>query len=204
MLSATNCFNWISNLYGLEVKEAINKANNFFNESFIPNTTPFFLPYLTGERTPHNNPYLRGSFHMLSISTNIESMLYAVIEGISFGIKDGFEAVHSVSPKSENIYIIGGGSKSDFWVNLMASVLDRRILVGEDSDLGAALGVARLAMLATKKYTKSEVIKNMKTVKECFSSQKLSDQLHNRYKTWKEIVNANKSIAKTIMHEKYE
>ena len=204
MLSATNCFNWISHLYGFEVIEAMIKVKNFFNENFTPNVTPFFLPYLSGERTPHNNPYLRGSFHMLSTSTSMESMLYAVIEGISFGIKEGFEAVHSVSPNSENIYIIGGGSKSDFWVNFMASILNQRIIVGEDSDLGPALGVARLAMLATKKYKKSEVIKNMKTMRECFPTNKISDQLQNRYQVWKEIVSVNKPIAKAIMDKKYE
>jgi xylulokinase len=182
----------------------INKAKFFFNDNFTPNTTPFFLPYLSGERTPYNNPYLRGSFHMLSTSTTVESMIYAVIEGVSFGIKDGFDAVHSVSPKSENIYIIGGGSKSDFWVDLMASVLNQRIIVGEDSDLGPALGVARLAMLATKKYKKSEIIKNMKTVKECLPSNKLSDQLQNRYQVWKEIVSVNEPIAKNVMDKKYE
>ena len=204
MLSATNCLNWISHLYCLEVRDAINKARNFFNEKFIPNSTPFFLPYLSGERTPHNNPYLRGSFHMLSTSTSIDSMIYAVIEGISFGIKDGFESVHSVSTKSENIYLVGGGSKSNFWADLIASVLNQRIIVGEDSDFGPALGAARLAMLATKKYEKLEVIKNMKTIRECFPSNKLSDHLQNRYQVWKEIVSVNKSIAKKIMDEKYE
>ena len=162
------------------------------------------MPYLSGERTPHNNSYLRGSFHSLSTTTSLESMIYAVIEGISFGIKDGFEAIHSVSPKSENIYLIGGGSKSDFWADLIASILNQRIIVAEDSNLGPALGVARLAMLATKKYKISDVVNNVKTVRECFPSNKLSNQLQNRYHVWKEIVNVNKPIAKNIMNVKYE
>ena len=199
MLSATNCLNWICNLCGLNLGDAINKARNFFNNNFTLNSTPFFLPYLSGERTPHNNPYLRGSFHKLSTSTCIDSMIYAVMEGISFGIKDGFESVHSVSPKSKSIYLVGGGSKSDFWADLMALILDQKIEVGEDSDLGPALGVARLAMLATQKYKKSEVIKKIKTVRECFPSNKLSDQLQNRYNVWKEIVSVNASISKKIM-----
>ena len=109
MLSATNCLDWICHLHGRETISAINSAKKYFNDSFVPSSAPFFLPYLSGERTPHNNPYLRGSFHSLSTTTSLESMIYAVIEGISFGIKDGFEAIHSVSPKSENIYLIGGG-----------------------------------------------------------------------------------------------
>ena len=128
---------------------------------------------------------------MLDTSTRLDSIIYAVIEGICFGIKDGYEAVHLVSDKSKDIYLIGGGSKSDFWGDMISFTLNQNILVGKDSDQGAALGVARLAMLATKEYKKSEVVKNMKTVRECFPSKIKSDQLQERYKTWKKIVNSN-------------
>ena len=109
-----------------------------------------------------------------------------------------------VSNKSKDIYLIGGGSKSDFLGNMISFVLNKNILVGEDSEQGAALGVARLAMLATKEYKQSEVIKNIKIVRECFPSKIKSDQLQERYQTWKEIVNVNESIAKKIMEKKYE
>ena len=118
--------------------------------------------------------------------------------------KDGYEAVHLISNKSKDIYLIGGGSKNDFWGDMISFVLNKNILVGEDSEQGAALGVARLAMLATKEYKQSEVIKNMKIVRECFPSKIKSDQLQERYQTWKEIVNVNKPIAKDIMNVKYE
>ena len=92
-------------MHNLQVDEAINIAKVFFNENFMKKSIPFFLPYLSGERTPHNDPNIRGSFHMIDTSTDLESMIYAVIEGITFGIKDGFEAVHSVSKKNKDIYI---------------------------------------------------------------------------------------------------
>ena len=199
MLSATNCLNWICDIHGLKIPNAIEKAKKFASDNSISNSTPFFLPYLSGERTPHNNPYLRGSFHMLNTSTSLDSVIYSVIEGICFGIKDGYEAVHLVSQKSKDIYLIGGGSKSDFWGDMLSLVLNKNILIGEDSDQGAALGAARLAMLATKEYKQSEVVKNMKTIRESFPSKIKSDQLQERYKTWKEIVNVNVSIAKKIM-----
>ena len=122
---------------------------------------------------------------MINTSTSLESMIYAVIEGISFGIKDGFEAVHSVSHKNKDIYLVGGGSKSDFWADLIASVLNHEIIIGEDSNLGPALGVARLAMLATNKYKNSDIILNMKILRTCNPSNKISDQLLDRYKRWK-------------------
>jgi hypothetical protein len=59
-------------------------------------------------------------------------------------------------------------------------------------------------MLATKKYKKSEIIKNIKTVRECFPSNKISDQLQNRYQVWKEIVSVNEPIAKNVMDKNYE
>ena len=201
MLSATNCIDWASKMFDLNIQDTMAKIENFSNENFKINSTPYFLPYLTGERTPYNNPYLRGSLHMLNTSTSIEAIMYSVIEGISFGIKDGFEAVHSVSPKSSEIYLVGGGSKSSFWANLITSTLNQPILIGQDAELGPALGVARLAMLATKDYKKEDVIKSMKILKKCNISEKLSARLHKRYENWKKIVNTNESIAKSLMKE---
>tara|TARA_B100001013_G_C24557715_1_gene421266 strand:- start:360 stop:983 length:624 start_codon:yes stop_codon:yes gene_type:complete len=204
MLSATNCVNWISKMHGLQVGEAISKGKIYFNNNFKQDSTPFFLPYLSGERTPYNDPFLRGSFHMINTLTSLESMIYAVIEGISFGIKDGFEAVHSVSHKDKDIYLVGGGSKSDFWADLIASVLNHEIIIGEDSNLGPALGVARLAMLATNEYKNSDIILNMKILRTCNPSNKISDQLLDRYKRWKVIADTNKSISKKIMKKNNE
>ena len=136
---------------------------------------------------------------MLNTSTSIEAILYSVIEGVSFGIKDGFEAVHAVSPKSDYTYLVGGGSKNDFWVNLITSSLNKTIIVGEDADLGPALGVARLAMLATNDYEKEDIIKSMPIKKEYNPSEKLSERLNKRYQIWKKIANINVSIANNLV-----
>ena len=199
MLSATNSLNWISSLYGIPVEETILKAKNYFENNFVSNSTPFFLPFLSGERTPHNNPYLRGSLHMLNTSTNLDSIFYSVIEGISFGIKDGYEAVHAVSQKSKKIYLVGGGSKSEFWADFMSSTLNDEIIVSEDSELGPALGVARLSMIATNEYKNSEIISNMKLIRKNKPSEDTSQILNERYNKWKLIVYAYKHISKNIM-----
>ena len=199
MLSATNCLDWVSAMFKLNIKQSMKKVKNFSNKKFNINSSPYFLPYLTGERTPYNNAYLRGSFHLLDTSTDQEALIYSVIEGISFGIRDGFEAVHSVSRKSKNIFLVGGGSKDSFWGNMISSLLKQSILIGEDSNLGPALGAARLAMLCTGNYKTQEVIKRMKIIQECSIDKDLSDKLETRYKVWKEIVIKNESIAKKIM-----
>jgi len=199
MLSATNCLNWISKMHNLQVGEAINIAKEFFTQNFTKKSIPFFLPYLSGERTPHNDSNIRGSLHMIDTSTDLESMIYAVIEGITFGIKDGFDAVHSVSNNNRDIYLVGGGSKSEFWSELISSALNEEIIVGQDSDLGPALGAARLAMLSTNKYKNEDVILNMKPLRKCCPSNKISEYLQDRYKKWKILADTSKSISRRMV-----
>ena len=97
------------------------------------------------------------------------------------------------------IYLVGGGSKNIFWGTLISSLLNQSVLIGEDSDLGPALGVARLAMLSTNEYQINEVIKRMKIIKECSIDNNISERLHKRYKNWKEIVKNNEPIARNLM-----
>jgi len=202
MLSATNCLDWVNKIFGLSIKDSMITIEEYSNNNFIINSTPYFLPYLTGERTPYNNSYLRGSIHKLDTSTSIEAIIYSVIEGISFGIKDGFEAVHSVSPKSSQTYLVGGGAKSNFWANFISSALNQPIIVGEDADLGPALGVARLAMLATKEFKKQDIIKSMTIKKEYKCTDKiLFERLYKRYQRWKNITETNEPIAKSLTKE---
>ena len=200
MLSATNCLDWVTSIFNLSIKDCMNKIENFSEKNFDINC-PYFLPYLSGERTPYNNAYLRGSFHMLSTSVTNEAILYSVMEGISFGIKDGFDAVNAVSAKSNETYLVGGGSNNIFWSNLIASLLNQPISIGEDSEFGPALGAARLAMLCTKEYNLTDVIKRMKIIRECKISKNLSERLNKRYKIWKEIVKTNEPIAKKLMEQ---
>tara|TARA_B100000029_G_scaffold153785_1_gene149027 strand:- start:5646 stop:7127 length:1482 start_codon:yes stop_codon:yes gene_type:complete len=199
MLSATNCIDWICKILNITIDSSIKKIEDYSKNKFNEHSTPYFLPYLTGERTPHNSAYLRGSFHLLDTSASHEAILYSVLEGISFGIKDGYESVHAISQKSDEIYLVGGGSKNFFWANLLSSLLNQDILIGENSNMGPALGVARLAMLATKEYEKKEVIKSMNIIKEIKKNDIMLDRLDKRYKKWKEIVNINLPIAKKLM-----
>ena len=80
----------------------------------------------------------------------------------------------------------------------MSSILCQKIIIGKSGDYIPALGVARLAMLATKKYKLSEVVYSMKSLRECLPSRVYSDQFEERYQSWKKIVNVNESISKKI------
>ena len=131
-------------------KRALTNIEKYYsNQSSIINSS-YFLPYLTGERTPHNNPFIRGSFHSIKTNTDKTDMQYAVIEGISFAILDGVKSILKVNENFDKIYVVGGGSKSSFWIQFLSSLLNRKLRICDQSEFGAALGVARLAIYADK------------------------------------------------------
>ena len=200
MLSATNCLNWIIKILNLDINTALNLIKKISNDNVSLLSAPYFLPYLSGERTPHNNPYIRGSFHMLNTITSKNALLYSVMEGVTFGIREGFEAVEKINPNTTETYIVGGGSKSDIWINMLSSSLNKSLIMGEDTNMGPSLGAARLAMLSTNNFNMKDVLKKMTIKKETVIDEKLSENLEKRFQIWKEIVIANESISKKLMN----
>ena len=147
MLSAASCLHWAARLLGaateseLEIKAAtLSDAER--------NRAPIFLPYLSGERTPHNSAKVRGSFHGLTHDTDSASLAYAVIEGVSFGLNDGLAALRAAGCDVQQLSLVGGGAKSAMWAQQLASVLGVQIVTHRGSAAGGALGAARLGWLA--------------------------------------------------------
>jgi len=108
----------------------------------------FFLPYLGGERTPHNDATVRGAFAELGHEVDRAALTQAVLEGVAFAYKDGLDALAAAGSEVEAITAVGGGARSTFWRHVLASVLERPIRVPAAGDIGAAFGAARLAMAA--------------------------------------------------------
>jgi xylulokinase len=113
-----------------------------------PSST-LFLPYLGGERTPHNDAVIRASFLNLDHSTDHIAMTRAVMEGVTYAVRDSFDALTSTGTKIERLLAVGGGSKSDYWVQAIATILGLPIELPVAGDFGGAFGAARLAMMAT-------------------------------------------------------
>jgi len=111
----------------------------------------FFLPYLTGERTPHFDPYARGVFFGISLKTELGHLVRAVIEGVSYGLKDSVEIMKEAGVKIENFYLSGGGAKSQFWAQLLSDLLDAK-LYRLKVDEGPSFGSALLAMVGTGRF----------------------------------------------------
>ena len=195
MLSASNCLDWICSITGASIDQALQNAEMFSIKKDNILNAPYFLPYMSGERTPHNDPHVRGSFHYLKTATNQAALQYAVVEGVSFGILDGVNSIKSVNKNFDDIFMVGGGSRSSFWLELLASIINHNLSVCEQSEFGAALGVARLAMFADNNISnKDTIIKKIK-VKESFNPDvDKIDILEKRYKAWRNIYSSNKDL----------
>ncbi|MBD1148034.1 xylulokinase [Pelagibacterales bacterium SAG-MED31] len=200
MLSASNCLDWVCSITNTSIQESLTNVERFYSEKSSISNAPFFLPYLSGERTPHNDPHIRGSFHSIKTTTDTTNMQYAVIEGVSFGILDGINSILKVNNNFKDIFMVGGGSRSSFWIELLASLLNRNLSVCDQSEYGAALGVARLAMYADKNIkNKSDIIKEIKISKDYMPNLEKMDVLMKRYLTWKELYSSNKQIASRLI-----
>ncbi len=110
----------------------------------------FFLPYLSGERTPHNDAGARGSFVGLSHQTDRASLARAVMEGVAFAFADCLEALKAAGTSVERATAVGGGSRSRTWLKIIASVLNMPIDVPAEGDFGGAFGAARLGLIAAE------------------------------------------------------
>ena len=146
ILSATDSLNWLSRITGRKQAELSGAAEAGFKG---PGET-IFLPYLSGERTPHNNAHARGSFVGLSQSTDAAQLAQAVMEGVAFAMRDCQRVLADAGTRIDRLLAVGGGSRSALWLKLLATNLDMEIALPEDGDFGGALGAARLGLCAAE------------------------------------------------------
>ncbi|MDC3177967.1 xylulokinase [Pelagibacteraceae bacterium] len=199
MLSASNCLDWICTITNTSIADTLNNVEQFYNDKNAIKNSSYFLPYLSGERTPHNDPHIRGSLHSIKTTTNVTDLQYAVIEGVSFGILDGINSILKVNNNFDKIFMVGGGSKSSFWIELLAALLNRKLSVCDQSEFGAALGVARLAMYQdTTIDNKENIISEIKISKTYEPNEDNIDLLLQRYSIWKDLYNSNNKIAQNL------
>lgn len=146
ILSATDSLNWLSRITGQKQAALAGAAEAQFKG---PGET-IFLPYLSGERTPHNNAAARGSFTGLSQSTDPAQLAQAVMEGVTFAMRDCQRVLSDAGTSINRLLAVGGGSRSALWLKMLATNLDMEIALPEDGDFGGALGAARLALCAAE------------------------------------------------------
>lgn len=145
MLSAASCLDFTASLTGYaDVAAMLADAEATGAKEGLP----YFLPYLTGERTPHNNPAAKGVFFGLSASCARVDLANATLEGVGLGLLDGIDALEATGLALGEITVIGGGSRSAYWLQMLADIFGRPLCQREGGEVGPALGAARLAHLA--------------------------------------------------------
>lgn len=146
MLSAASAFGWVTRLTGQSSEAQLSDA-----VAALPAArqaqAPLFLPYLSGERTPHNNPAATGVFMGLRAEHDAADLAYAVMEGVGFGLLDGLHAM-GASGTDAALALVGGGARSDAWAQLLASGLGCVLQRPRGAQAAAALGAARLGAMA--------------------------------------------------------
>ena len=180
ILAATDALQWLSRLTGQSASELTQDLGPLQ----APSRT-LFLPYLGGERTPHNDTNIRGQFLHLDHNTDAKQAARAVLEGVAFAFADCHAALKSTGTTIERAVALGGGAKSEYWLNVIATTLDIPLLVPKAGDFGAALGAARLAVMAVggAGIEVASLPPIAKTVHPDIILQSAFAQTHERYRT---------------------
>ncbi|SLN31798.1 Xylulose kinase [Roseivivax jejudonensis] len=153
MLAATDSLNWLAQVTGATPADLTAGLRDLEAPGRVR-----FLPYLSGERTPHNDAAIRGSFTGLGAETGRDDLTRAVLEGVAFGLRDSFDALRDTGARIERLWAIGGGTRSRYWLDLVSTVLDVPLDVPEGGEFGAALGAARLGLCAATGAASQEVM----------------------------------------------
>jgi xylulokinase len=144
LLSAASCLHWIVGMTGARDEATLLDE---IAAAGRPSERLLFLPYLSGERTPHNDPNASGVFFGLDHGTDRAALGRAVLEGVAYAFADAEEALRDAGGSIDSVTVIGGGARSPLWGRILASVLDRPLVYRRGAELGPALGAARLARI---------------------------------------------------------
>ena len=184
MLSAASCNKWwMDEIIGTKDYVAEQAKIEKLGENHV-----FFLPYLMGERSPHNNPNARGTFIGMTMDTTRADMTQAVLEGVAFAIRDSFEVAKSLGIKIERTKICGGGAKSPLWKKIIANVLGIKVDVIE-SEEGPGYGGAMLAAVACGEFASVEEAaeKLVKVIDTIEPDPELVEKYNDRYAKFAKI-----------------
>lgn len=195
ILSAASCNKWWM--------EEILKTNHFKEEQDsvreLGKNHVFFLPYLMGERSPHNDSEARGTFTGLTMDTKREDMTQAVLEGVAFALRDVLEAAKTLGIEVKEAKLCGGGTKSILWRKILAAVLNITLVIPE-SEEGPSLGAAMLAAVGCGEYSTVEQAgkKIVRELKKIEPEEELSQRYEVCYKKYHSIYPVMQKLFQTL------
>jgi xylulokinase len=143
ILAATDALNWYGRFVGHDAAALTGEL-----AALQAPGKAVFLPYLGGERTPLNNAAVRGAFTGLEHATDRAAGTRAVLEGVTFAIRDCRDALASTGTRIDRLLAVGGGARSDYWLSAIATALNTPVSLPAAGDFGAAFGAGRLAIMA--------------------------------------------------------
>jgi xylulokinase len=188
ILSATDSLNWLSGVTG---KGAAALTGGLGDDLSEPGPVTF-LPYLSGERTPHNDAAIRGAFTGLSHESGHQALTKAVLEGVAFAIRDSMDALQSAGTELSRVTAIGGGSRSVYWLKVIATTLSIPVDVPAEGDFGAAFGAARLGLIAATDADPLRICTPPATARTIEPDSRLTAEFHAAHQRYKHLYPAIK------------
>lgn len=188
ILSATDSLNWLARMLG-QTPAALAQA--LPDHSTGP-ASVMFLPYLSGERTPHNSADLRGAFLGLHVGDAPSDLTRAVMEGVSYALRDNLEALKQTGTELTSVLAIGGGARSRYWLEALATLLQMPLKRPVDGEFGAAMGAVRLAIAADTGGALADIMTSPGIAETIDPRQDLSEAYEVGYQRFK---NAYQGVA---------
>jgi xylulokinase len=194
MLSAASSNKWWM--------DEILKTNEYSNEQMkikkLGENNVFYLPYLMGERSPHNDPRARATFTGMTMNTTREDMIQAVLEGVTFGLRDSLEVAKSLGMKIQRTKICGGGAKSHLWKKILSNIMNLKLDIIENEE-GPSYGAAILAAVGCGEFSSVEETKNIiKIIDTVNPNKELVNKYEEKYQKFHQIYPEMKNLFKII------
>lgn len=192
ILAATDCMNWLAKNLGSSPAE----LSGLLGDKISGPGSIRFLPYLSGERTPHNDSAVRASLIGMDVGTGHTELTQAVMEGVGFALRDNLEALKSTGTDLKRVLAIGGGSASAYWVEMLATLLEMPIDLPEAGDFGAALGAARLAIVGVTGASPKDIMTGPKVAKTISPRTEFTSAYNEAYEEYRALYPAIKAVTK--------
>jgi xylulokinase len=184
ILSAAAALEWLAGTIGGEAGRLADEGSGEAGEDDEPLT---FLPYLSGERTPHNDAAARGAFVGLSHRTGRAEFARATMEGVAFAFRDCLEALQSAGTRVERVMAVGGGARSRGWLEIISNALAIPVDVPAEGDFGAAFGAARLGLIAAEHAEPGEICRPPAIRETIAPEPRHVDAMHVRFARYRAL-----------------
>ena len=190
ILSAASAVDWCANPVGYDSPaKAYKAAEKRGNSENI-----MFLPYLSGERTPHNNPHASAALFGLKSNTNRASIIHAALEGVAFALSDGYKALVEGGGKCNTISVIGGGSQSIYWGKIIANCLNKTLVYRDGSETGPAKGAAILAQSGVTGNDLESLCQPSPIIEVIEPEKNYTELYHAKIKKWRLLYRETKNL----------